>query len=51
MAVAARLRRETNLPLSWIAARLHLGTWKSLNAKLYCWRKANENALSKRSGL
>ena len=34
--------RETTLPLPWIAARLHLGTWKSLNAKLHRWRKANE---------
>ena len=42
LAMAARLRRETTLPLPWIAARLHMGTWKSLNAKLYRWRKANE---------
>jgi len=42
LAMAARLRRETILPLPWIAARLHLGTWKSLNGKLYRWRKANE---------
>ena len=42
LAIAARLRRETTLPLPWIAARLHAGTWKSLNAKLYRWRKINE---------
>jgi REP element-mobilizing transposase RayT len=42
LAMAARLRRETTLALPWIAARLHMGTWKSLNAKLYRWRKANE---------
>ena len=43
LAMAARLRRETTLPLPWIAARLHMGTWKSLSAKLYRWRKANKN--------
>jgi hypothetical protein len=42
LAMAARLRRETTLALPWIAARLHMGTWKSLNAKLYRCRKANE---------
>jgi hypothetical protein len=42
LAIAARLRRETTLTLPWIAARLHAGTWKSLNAKLHRWRKINE---------
>ena len=42
LAIAARLRRETTLTLAWIAARLHTGTWKSLNAKLHRWRKINE---------
>ena len=42
LALASRLRRETTLPLKAIAARLHMGTWKSLNAKLYRWRKTNE---------
>ena len=42
LALASRLRRETTLPLKSIAARLHMGTWKSLNAKLYRWRKTNE---------
>jgi REP element-mobilizing transposase RayT len=42
LAIAARLRRETTLSLPWIAARLQAGTWKSLNAKLHRWRKANE---------
>ena len=42
LAIAARLRRKTTLPLPWIAARLHMGTWKSLNANLHRWRKANE---------
>ena len=42
LAMAARLRRETTLPMPQIAARMHMGTWKSLNAKLHRWRKANE---------
>jgi len=42
LAIAARLR-ETTLTLPWIAARLHAGTWKSLNAKLHRWRKTNES--------
>jgi hypothetical protein len=42
LAIAARLRREKTLTLRWIAARLHAGTWKSLNAKLHRWRKINE---------
>ena len=42
LALAARLRRETLLTLPMIAARLHLGTWKSLNAKLYQWKKTNK---------
>jgi len=42
LALAARLRWETTLTLPWISARLHMGTWKSLNAKLHRWRKANE---------
>ena len=35
LAVAARLRRETTLTIRQIAERLHLGSWKSLNNKLY----------------
>jgi hypothetical protein len=50
LAIAARLRRETTLTLPWIAARLRAGTWKSLNAKLYRWRKTNES-LEKQSRL
>ena len=33
--LAARLRRETTLTIRQIAERLHLGSWKSLNNKLY----------------
>ena len=42
LALAARLRRETTLTLPWIAARLHMGTWKSLNGTLYRWRKTHQ---------
>jgi hypothetical protein len=41
LAIAARLRRETTVTLPWIALRLSMGTWKSLNANLHRWRKAN----------
>ena len=33
--LAARLRRETTLTIRQTAQRLHLGSWKSLNNKLY----------------
>jgi hypothetical protein len=42
LSLAARLLRETTLTLPWIAARLHMGTWKSLNAKLHRWRRTHE---------
>ena len=35
LAIAARLRRETTLPLKAIAARVGLGTSKAANAKLH----------------
>jgi hypothetical protein len=37
MAIAGRLRRETTMPLKWIAARIHLGTSKSANAGVHQW--------------
>ena len=43
LAMAARLRRETTLTLPRIAARLEMGSWKSLNTKLHRWRKINES--------
>jgi len=39
LAIAARLRRETTLTIRQIALRLHAGSWKSLNNKLYLQRK------------
>ncbi|MBI4325796.1 MAG: hypothetical protein HY674_11100 [Chloroflexi bacterium] len=41
-AIAARLRREMTLPIKWIAARLQMGTCKSMNKKLHCWTGAHE---------
>ena len=43
LALAARLRRETTLPLNWIAARLHLGTWKSAKSRLQHWNQTQAN--------
>ncbi len=37
LAIAARLRRETTLPLKAIAARVGLGRSKSANATLHRW--------------
>ncbi len=42
LALAARLRRETTLPLKWITARLRMGTWKSANARLRTWKQTQE---------
>jgi hypothetical protein len=30
------------LTIRWLAGRLHLGSWKSFDAKLYRWRKTHE---------
>jgi REP element-mobilizing transposase RayT len=35
MALARRLRQETTLPLKWICHRLKMGSWKSINQRLY----------------
>lgn len=35
LGMAARLRRETTLPIKVIAARLHLGTSRSANVRLH----------------
>jgi hypothetical protein len=51
LALAARLRRETSLPLKWIAARGRLGTSKSANANRHHWRQAYpEPAITMQSG-
>jgi hypothetical protein len=41
LALAARVRRETTLPLKTIAALAHLGTSKSANARLHEWMRGN----------
>jgi len=41
LALAARLRRETTLPLKWIASRVGLGTSKSANSNLHRWMKTH----------
>jgi REP element-mobilizing transposase RayT len=41
LALAARLRRETTLPLKWITARVRLGTSKSANTKLHLWMRSH----------
>ena len=43
LAVAARLRRETTLTLRAIAARVHLGTSRSANARLHQWLRGATN--------
>ena len=35
LALAGRLRRETVLPMKWIANRLRMGTWKSARVQIY----------------
>ena len=41
LALAARLRRETTLPLKWITTRVQLGTSKSANTKLHQWMRSH----------
>jgi REP element-mobilizing transposase RayT len=43
LVIAARLRRETTLPIKWIAARVQLGTSKSANAPLHDWMRTHGN--------
>jgi putative transposase len=35
IALARELRRETTMPLKWICDRLKMGSWKSINRRLY----------------
>ena len=39
LTIAARLRQETTLSIKAIAARAHLGTSKSANARLHEWMR------------
>ena len=38
------MKKETTLPIKWIAARLQMGTSKSLKPMRLHWRHAQENA-------
>jgi hypothetical protein len=42
LALAARLRRETTLPMKWISTRLPMGTWRSASTRLQTWKKTQE---------
>ena len=42
LALAARVRQETTMPIRWIAARLRMGSPKSLRPMLYDWIHPNE---------
>lgn len=42
LAIAVRIRRETTLPIKAIAARVHLGTSKSANARLHAVMKGRK---------
>ena len=44
LAMAARVSKETTLPIKWIAARLQMGTSKSLKLMLLHWPHAHQNA-------
>jgi REP element-mobilizing transposase RayT len=48
LALAARLRKETTLTIREIAERLHMGSWKSLNNKLYLATKASQRLKRKK---
>jgi putative transposase len=44
VSIGARLRRETTLPMRWIADRLQMGTWKSTRARLQEWKRSDRTA-------
>ncbi len=46
LAISARLRRETTLPIKSIATPVHLGTSKSANARLHAWMRSQAAAVS-----
>ena len=50
LSMARRLRRETTLTIREIAQRMHMGSWKSLNNKLYlAGKQAAKESKSKRA--
>jgi len=44
VAIGARLRRETTLPMRWIADRVQMGTWKSARTRLQEWKRSDRAA-------
>ena len=44
LAIAGRLRKETTLTIKSIAARVHLGSSKSANARLHGWMRSHVEA-------
>jgi len=44
LAIAARLRSETTLPIKWIAARVQIGTAKGPSPCSLIWLRAKTNA-------
>ena len=50
LAMVGRLRRETTLTIRAIAERLHMGSWKSVNNRLYLTgkRDAKESKRAKK---
>jgi hypothetical protein len=43
LVIAARLRKETTLTIKSIAAKVHLGTSKSANARIHAWMRNGAN--------
>jgi hypothetical protein len=41
--IASLLRRETTLPIRWIAERLNLGTRKSATTRLHIWKRQGQS--------
>ena len=50
LAIAARLRSQTTLPVKWIAARLQMGTYKSAKVMINKAMQAHEHSNVARAG-
>lgn len=47
LAMAERLRKETTLPIKWIADRLRMGTRASVNTRLQEWKRERTSGCTK----
>ena len=47
LAMAARVRKETTLPIKWIATRFQMGSSKSVKSMLHQWMTAHEKPATK----